>query len=79
MAGQRVRRPAEERALEVEKKIKDHKEVIKKLEEKREAILHPKAKRKKGAVALKAIVDKAKESGMTVDEIAAKLGISIDD
>ena len=72
------RRPAEERSAEIDKKIAGHKEAIKKLEAKKHTILNPKPRASKAA-GLKALISKAKEAGMTNEEIAEKLGISLDD
>ena len=58
-------------------KIAHHKAAIEKLEVKKEATLNPKARtstRKKG---MKSVIDKAKEMGMTPEEIAEKLGITL--
>ena len=68
------RRPAEERIAE----IAGHKEAIKKLEAKKHTILNPKPRASKAA-GLKALISKAKEAGMTNEEIAEKLGISLND
>ena len=72
------RRPAEERIAEIDKKIVGHKEAIKKLEAKKHTILNPKPRASKAA-GLKALISKAKEAGMTNEEIAEKLGISLND
>lgn len=72
------RRPAEERIAEIDKKIAGHKEAIKKLEAKKHTILNPKPRASKAA-GLKALISKAKEAGMTNEEIAEKLGISLND
>lgn len=72
------RRPAEERIAEIDKKIAGHKEAIKKLEAKKHTILNPKPRASKVA-GLKALISKAKEAGMTNEEIAEKLGISLND
>ena len=72
------RRPAEERIAEIDKKIAGHKEAIKKLEAKKHTILNPKPRASKAA-GLKALISKAKEAGVTNEEIAEKLGISLND
>ena len=72
------RRPAEERIAEIDKKIAGHKEAIKKLEAKKHTILNPKPRASKAA-GLKALISKAKEAGMTNEEIAEKLVISLND
>lgn len=75
---ERVMRSKEERIAELDKKIAFHKEKVTMLEAKKEAILNPKPRggRKKG---MNTVLSKAKEMGMTPDEIAEKLGISLDD
>ncbi len=72
-----VRRPAEERIAEIDKKIAAHKDSIQKLEAKKHAILNPKPRASKAA-GMKALISKAKEAGLTNEEIAEKLGISLD-
>ena len=59
-------------------KVASHKAHIEKLEAKKEATLNPKPRtytRKKG---MKTVMDKAKEMGLSAEEIAKKLGISLD-
>lgn len=73
-----VRRPAEERIAEIDKKIAGHKDAIQKLEAKKNTILNPKPRASKAA-GLKALISKAKEAGMSNEEIAQKLGISLDE
>lgn len=73
-----VRRPADERIAEIDKKIAGHKAAIEKLEAKKKTILNPKPRASKAA-GLKALISKAKEAGMTNEEIAEKLGISLND
>lgn len=72
------RRPAEERIAEIDKKIAGHKSAIAKLEAKKNTILNPKPRASKAA-GLKALISKAKEAGMSNEEIAEKLGISLND
>lgn len=72
-----VRRPAEERLAEIDAKIESHKSAIQKLEQKREAILNPKPRTSKAA-GMKTLIAKAKEAGLTNEEIAEKLGIPLD-
>lgn len=72
-----VRRSSEERIAEIDAKISTHKATIAKLEAKKESILHPKARISKSAQ-MKALLNKAKENGMTNEEIAEKLGIELD-
>lgn len=59
-------------------KIAHHEGIVKKWEEKKEAVLNPKPRtyaRKKG---MKSVMDKAKELGMSPEEVAEKLGITLD-
>lgn len=79
-----VRRPAEERVAEIDSKIATCKATIAKqeeriaaLEQKKQAILNPVPRISK-AGQLKELLNKAKESGMTNEEIAEKLGIKMD-
>ncbi len=71
-------RPTEERIIEIDEKIARHKDAIAKLETKKHEILNPKRRASKAA-SLKAIISKAKEAGMSNEEIAEKLGISLTD
>lgn len=71
---ERIRRSAEERIAEIDKKIAAHKANIAVLEEKKKAILNPKPRITKAAK-MKAIIEGAKKSGMSPEEIAEKLGI----
>ncbi len=73
----KVRRLAEERVPEIDSKIAAHKDAIKKLEEKKQAILNPKPRLSK-AQKVKLVIDKAKNSGMSVEEIAEKLGVTFE-
>jgi hypothetical protein len=72
-----IRRSAKERVAEIDAKIAAHQEAIEKLQEKRDAILNPKPRLSKTAK-MKAILDVAKKSGMTPEEIAEKLGVEIE-
>lgn len=72
-----VRRSPEERAAEIDTKIAAHKDTIRKLEQKKAEILNPKPRLTK-AEKIKLILDKAKGSGLTVDEIAERLGVSFE-
>ena len=79
-----VRRSAEERVAEIDAKITACKAAIKKkedkivaLEAKKQAILNPTPRVSK-ADQLKELINKAKDSGMINEEIAAKLGITIE-
>lgn len=67
-----VRRSAEERIAEIDAKIKNHKETIQKLEQKKAAILNPKPRVSKAAKT-KLLITKAKEAGLTDEEIDALL------
>lgn len=79
-----VRRSAEERVAEIDAKIATCKAIIAKQEEKiaalevkKQAILNPVPRISK-AGQLKELLNKAKASGMTNEEIAEKLGITIE-
>lgn len=74
----RVCRSPEELAAEIDAKIAAHKETIKKLEQRKAEVLAPKKPRMTKAQKMKVLFDKAKESGMSVDEIAEKLGVSFE-
>lgn len=71
-----VRRPAEERIAEIDTKINAHKESIKKLEQKKAAILNPKPRTSKAAKT-KMLITKAREAGLTDEEIDALLSKAI--
>lgn len=73
----RIRRSAEARVAEIDNKIAAHKEAIKKLEQRKTEILNPKHRLTK-AQKVKIVIDKAKKSGMSVDEIAEKLGVTFE-
>ena len=60
---------AEERLAAIEAKIAKNQNEISLLEAQRNKLLHP--------VSMRAVIAKAKESGMTAEEIAKKLGIEI--
>ena len=86
---ERIRRTKEQIVADLDKKIADHNDAIKQIEEtvapkiakleaKKEAALNPAPRtytRKKG---MKSVMDKAKELGMSPEEVAEKLGISLD-
>ena len=72
-----VRRSYEERIKEVEDKIAYHKDCISKLEKKKENIINPRSRASKAA-RFKLMMAKAKEAGMTDEEIAKRLGIALD-
>lgn len=71
-----VRRSAEERVSEIDEKIKSHKEAIQKLEAKKAAILNPKSRTSKAAKT-KMLITKAREAGLTDEEIDALLDKAI--
>ena len=73
-----VRRSSEERIAEIDKKIAAHEANIATLKQKKESILNPKPRRSKAA-GMKALIAKAKESGLTNEEIAEKHGIKLED
>ena len=59
-------------------KMDKHQKAVEKLEAKKNATLNPKPRifpRKKG---MKSVLDKAKEMGMTAEQVADKLGIHLD-
>lgn len=74
----RNRRTKEEIIADLEAKIAKHEEQIGDLEAKIEAIKNPKP-RITAAEKMKRIVDKAKAAKMSPEEIADKLGISMDE
>ena len=74
----RVRRSAEEIAAEIDDKIAAHKDAIKKLEQRKAEVLAPTQPRMTRAQKMKLVLDKAKEAGMSVDEIAEKLGVTFE-
>lgn len=71
-----VRRPVEERVAEIDAKINAHKESIQKLEQKKTAILNPKPRVSKAAKT-KLLITKAREAGLTDEEIDALLDKAI--
>lgn len=74
---ERKTRSKEERIAELDKKIAHHKQCIDTLEKKKETVLHPKTRTKKSK-SVNTIIAKAKELGLSNDEIAEKLGITFD-
>lgn len=72
---ERVVRSKEERLQEIEAKIKKHEADIEQLKLKKERILNPSPR--KGRTGMKTIIDKAKEQGLTPEQIAEKLGITL--
>lgn len=63
------RKSTDERIAVIDEKIEKKKAEIKSLEEQKERLLHP--------VNMKTVMAKAKEAGLTPEEIAKKLGIEI--
>lgn len=63
-------RSKEERLAIIEQKIEKKKSELASLEAQKEKLLHP--------VNMRTVMAKAKELGLTADEIAEKLGIDID-
>ena len=59
-------------------KIAAHKDAIKKLEQRKAEVLAPKKPRMTKAQKMKMLIDKAKESGMSPEEIAEKLGVTFE-
>lgn len=58
-------------------KVKTHTDAIEKLKAKKEAVLNPKERAPRKKTGMNAVIAKAKESGLTPEEIAAKLGIEL--
>ena len=69
----RVRRTAEEIAQDFDAKIAYHEKCIESLKVKKEQALSAKAKKN----TIKTLVEKAQEQGMSAEEIAEKLGVSL--
>lgn len=65
----RVTRSVEERIAAIDEKIAKKQAEIDKLEAQKNKILHP--------VSMKSVIAKAKEAGLTPEEIAEKLGIEV--
>lgn len=63
------RKTVEERIALIDGKIEKKHAEIKELEAQKQKLLHP--------VTMKAVMDKAKASGLTPEEIAEKLGIEV--
>ena len=74
---ERKTRTKEERIAEIDKKIEAHKKSISALEAKKEAILNPKPRTRK-TKSFNAVIAKAKEAGLTPEQIAEKLGVKLD-
>lgn len=72
----RVRRSADERAVEIDAKILKHKEAIKLLEEKKADLFRPKKRRTEAEITSE-ILKKAKKSGLSAKDIAEKLGVDL--
>lgn len=72
----RVRRSIEERAAVFDKKIQAHKESIERLEKKKAEILRPKKRRSEAEVARELVI-KAKKSGLSLKDIAERLGVEM--
>ena len=73
-----VRRTAEERVAEIDVKIASHKEAIKKLEAKKETILHPKQRVSKAAQ-YKNLMKQLQKQGKSPQEIAEAFGLSLNE
>ena len=65
----RVTRTIDERIAAIDENIAKKQAEIGKLEEQKNKILHP--------VSMKSVIAKAKEAGLTAEEIAEKLGIEV--
>ncbi len=63
------RKTVEERVALIESKIEKRRAEIEALEQQKQKLLHP--------VTLRTVMAKAKESGLTPEEIAEKLGIEV--
>ena len=74
----RIRRSPEEIAADIDVKIAAHKDAIKKLEQRKAEVLAPKKPRMTKAQKMKMVIDKAKQAGMSPEEIAEKLGVSFE-
>lgn len=77
MAERKIR-SKEERVAELDKKIAYHKQCVTTLEAKKESVLNPKS-RKRGSRSVNTIISKAKEAGLTNEQIAEKLGITFEE
>ena len=69
----------EEKIAVLTAKMEKHQNAVEKLEEKKENTINPKPRiftRKRNGVKL--VMDKAKEMGMTAEQIAERLGITLD-
>ena len=72
----RTRRSKEELLSEIDKKIASYKERITKLEEKKQRMINPPPRKK--IVSSKKIIEAAKANGLSIEEIAAKLNVNIE-
>ena len=63
------RKTVEERIVIIDTKIAKRKEEIEVLEAQKQKLLHP--------VTMKSVMNKAKEAGLTPEEIAERLGIEV--
>jgi hypothetical protein len=72
----RTRRSKDERLAALDKKIQSHRDNIESLEIKKYNILNPKSRKK--STTIKTIVEQAKEAGMTIEDIALKLGVKLE-
>ena len=73
----KVRRSVEERVAEIDEKINAHKDAIAKLEVKKNELLNPKPRLTK-AQKMKLVLEKAGAQGLSPEQIAEKLGVSIE-
>ena len=71
---QKPSRTVEARMEEIDRKIAYHTESIKKLEVAKANLLAP-PKPKKSKIGIKSVIEKAKESGLTPEEMLEKLGL----
>ena len=74
----RTIRPKEERIAIIDQSIEFHKKDIEKLEQKKKNILNPKS-RTSTKTQMKTLLNKIQESGMTIEEIAEKLGVKTEE
>ena len=72
----RTRRSKEELLSEIDKNISSYKERITKLEEKKQRMISPPPRKK--IVSSKKIIEAAKANGLSIEEIAAKLNVDIE-
>ena len=73
----RVRRTRDELVIDIDNKIAYHKERIAVLEEKKTRILTPKTR--KPVLTMNKIMAYAKSSGMTLEELADKVGFKLEE